>query len=171
VRLLIGLGGNEGDVGAAFAAAAGALASRYSVLGRSRLYRTRPVGPDQPDFINAAVLLLTADHPMDVLELCQRLEAESGRNRTTEQRWGPRPLDLDLLIADNVVVERPSLTLPHPRLHLRRFALLPAAELAPDWAHPRLHSSLADLSAALDPEAQPCRAVGPFPDHPAPHER
>lgn len=163
MRVLIGLGGNVGDVAAAFARAADALAGRFGNLQRSSLWRTAPQGPAQPEYLNAAVLLDAEVHPLQILVVCRRLEAEAGRERRSEQRWGPRPLDLDLLAAESLVVSSPALTLPHPRLPVRRFALLPACELAPTWVHPRLHRSLAELAAALDPAAQPCERISPFP--------
>jgi len=163
VRLLIGLGGNTGDVAAAFARSAAALATRFRLLGRSGLWRSVAVGPAQPDYLNAALLLDVDVHPLAVLALCGRLELEAGRRRDAEVRWGPRPLDLDLLAAGSLVVEGAALTLPHPRLAERRFALLPAAELAPDWIHPRAHRTLADLAAALDPAIQPCERIAGFP--------
>lgn len=163
MQLVIGIGGNQGDVEASFVTATAALAAHHRVLAWSRLYRSSPVGPQQPDFLNAAVLLATVDHPMAILALCQKLEQASGRDRTREQRWGPRPLDLDLLISDSLVIESPALMLPHPRLHERRFALLPTVELVPDWVHPRLRRPLADLAAVLDPHVQSCVPIGAFP--------
>jgi 2-amino-4-hydroxy-6-hydroxymethyldihydropteridine diphosphokinase len=163
MRIVVGLGGNLGDVGAAFAAAADALAARHRVLACSRLYRSRAVGPTQPDFLNAALLVATDARPAAVLADCHEIETATGRDRSAEARWGPRRLDLDLLIGDGPAIDTPALVLPHPRLHERRFALLPTAELVPEWIHPRLHRSLADLAAFLDPLAQPCVAIGPFP--------
>jgi 2-amino-4-hydroxy-6-hydroxymethyldihydropteridine diphosphokinase len=163
VRLLIGLGGNLGDVHGAFSRAASALDARLKVLGRSGVWRSAPQGPPQPDYLNAVVLVETAAHPLEVLTLCRSLEREAGRDRLREQRWGPRTLDLDLLIAPALVIEAPALVLPHPRLVERRFALAPATEIAADWPHPRLHRTLADLAAAPEVAAQRCERIGPFP--------
>jgi len=146
MRLLIGLGGNTGDVARAFARAAAGLAASYRILGASGLWRSAALGPQQSDFLNAALLLEVDAHPLDVLAACRRLEQDAGRRRDVEARWGPRPLDLDLLAAGDLVVESKALTLPHPRLAGRRFALLPAAELAPDWQHPFVHRTLAELA-------------------------
>lgn len=161
--LLIGLGGNLGDVSRAFAGAARALAGRFRCLGRSGLWRTAPHGPPQGDYLNAALLLSIEVHPLQVLAFCQHLEAAAGRTRALEPRWGPRPLDLDLLVVPGLVLESPALTLPHPRLAVRRFVLAPGTELAPDWVHPRLHCTLAALAAQPVTLAQPCELVGPFP--------
>lgn len=163
MRLLIGLGGNTGDVAGAFARAAASLASRFRILGASGLWRSAAVGPQQPDFLNAALLVGAEVHPLAVLTVCRGIEHEAGRRRDAETRWGPRPLDLDLLAAADLVIESAALTLPHPRLADRRFALLPAAELAPEWLHPRTHQTLAGLAAALDPATQRCDRIGEFP--------
>jgi 2-amino-4-hydroxy-6-hydroxymethyldihydropteridine diphosphokinase len=160
VRLLIGLGGNQGAAYGAFSAAVAALAARVEVLSRSAVWRSEAHGPPQPDYLNAAVLVETGAHPSEVLALCRCIEADAGRDRTRELRWGPRPLDLDLLMAPGLVIETPALTLPHPRLAERLFALVPAAELAPDWVHPRLHRTLAALAGAPALAAQRCERSG-----------
>ncbi|HUK14203.1 MAG TPA: 2-amino-4-hydroxy-6-hydroxymethyldihydropteridine diphosphokinase [Thermoanaerobaculaceae bacterium] len=163
LRLIVGLGGNRGDVLGALARACGELAAAGELLARSSLWRSAAIGPPQPDFLNAALLLATGLHPTALLELCQRIERDAGRDRAREPRWGPRPLDLDLLIAPRLVIESPRLTLPHPRLAERRFALAPAAELAPEWHHPRGCRTLGELAAAPSILAQRCERVGPFP--------
>lgn len=161
--VLLGLGGNQGDVAAALAAATAALEHRFRLIARSALWRTAPLGPPQPDYLNAALLLDVDCDPLRLLACAQQLEAAAGRDRGREQHLGPRPLDIDLLLVPGLVVESPALELPHPRLAGRRFALLPAAELAPEWIHPREHCTVAALAAALDAEAQPCERLGPFP--------
>jgi 2-amino-4-hydroxy-6-hydroxymethyldihydropteridine diphosphokinase len=160
MEALIGLGGNLGDVRATFLRARASLAEFGAIGGCSSLWRSQAVGPPQPDYLNAAVLIRFACHPARVLELCQDIESALGRERATGARWGPRPLDLDLLIVPGIVIESTGLTLPHPQLHLRRFALLPATELAPAWRHPRQHRTLADIAGALDPDSQPCERLG-----------
>lgn len=101
-------------------------------LKRSSLYRTAPWGRSgQPDFINAVAVVSVDLAPEELLEYLQRIEREAGRVREGE-RWGPRVLDLDLLLYGNRVQTSPRLTLPHPRLHERAFALAPLVELAPD---------------------------------------
>jgi 2-amino-4-hydroxy-6-hydroxymethyldihydropteridine diphosphokinase len=169
VQLVIGLGGNVGDVARAFSAALGALANELRVLARSGLWRSAPMGPPQEEFTNAAVLVDTAAHPLALLALCQRIEAAAGRDRGREPRWGPRALDLDLLLAPGLAIESATLTLPHPRLAERRFALEPAAEVAPGWLHPRLHRTLAELAASPALADQRCERVGSLP--PAPGSR
>jgi 2-amino-4-hydroxy-6-hydroxymethyldihydropteridine diphosphokinase len=163
VRLLIGLGGNQGDVLGAFSRALANLERRATVLARSSVWSSAPQGPPQSDYLNAAVLVETTNHPLAILTFCQRLEAEAGRDRARERRWGPRPLDLDLLIAPGLVIEAPGLVLPHARLTERRFALAPAAELAPDWIHSRLHRTLSQLAMAAEIASQPCDRIAEFP--------
>ncbi|HET7587280.1 MAG TPA: 2-amino-4-hydroxy-6-hydroxymethyldihydropteridine diphosphokinase [Gammaproteobacteria bacterium] len=102
-----------------------------SLLAASPLYRSRPMGPqDQPDFINAAACLETVRPPMRLLAELQRLEAAHGRQRHGE-RWGPRPLDLDLLIFGLARINTLNLTVPHPGLAVRNFVLYPLADIAP----------------------------------------
>ena len=163
MHVLLGLGGNLGDVSDAFAAAAACLSRRFRLLGCSSLWRTAPLGPPQPDFLNAALLVEVDVAPLALLAICQRLETAAGRDRGTGARFGPRVLDIDLLLAPDLVVEGAALTLPHPRLAERRFALLPACELVPDWVHPRRHRTLEELAATVSPAEQPCRRVGSLP--------
>ena len=161
MRVIVGLGGNDGDVPGAFGAAVAGLARECSVVARSSLWRSAPVGPPQPDFLNAAVLVEMTAHPLALLALCQRLEAEAGRDRARGLRFAPRPLDLDLLIAPGVVIESPPLTLPHARFAERRFALAPAAEVAGDWLHPRLQRTLRALAESPVVAPQRCDPVAP----------
>jgi 2-amino-4-hydroxy-6-hydroxymethyldihydropteridine diphosphokinase len=106
------------------------------LLCYSSLYRTRPLGPaDQPDYINGAALLETGLTPERLLDALQGLEREQGRVRGPE-RWGPRTLDLDLLLYDDQLIETPRLSVPHRGLHQRAFVLYPLAEIAPDLEIP-----------------------------------
>lgn len=101
---------------------------------RSHLYKTAPVGPPQPDYINACAVFCTVLSPEHVLQVLLTTEASFGRIR--RERWGPRTLDLDLLFYGDQVVDTPKLTLPHPRMHERAFVLVPLAEIAAHWLHP-----------------------------------
>ncbi len=159
MKLLLGLGGNTGGVPGAFREALETLAAADPVVGVlavSSLYRSRPEGPPQADFWNQAALLELRGSPVELLVLCQGLEESAGRDRGAETRWGPRPLDLDLLMAPAAVHRGPRLVLPHPRFHRRAFALVPAAELVPHWLHPHLGRTVGELAArtlAADPSA------------------
>ena len=146
MEILIGLGGNLGQPEVAFSQALEGLANEGRVMAVSKLWRTRPVGPPQPDYLNAAALIDWPAAPGALLHRCRELEVVAGRNRAQEERWGPRDLDLDLLIARSAVCRGPDLDLPHPRLHERRFALEPAAELVPHWTHPLLGLTIARLA-------------------------
>lgn len=131
----IGLGGNVGDAAATLRQAAQALDALPGtrLLRLSRLYRTPAWGvEDQPDFVNAVALVETALAPRPLLEALLEVERRFGRDRARERRWGPRTLDLDVLLYGAQVVDEPGLQLPHPRLHLRAFALAPLLEVAPD---------------------------------------
>lgn len=152
----MGFGANLGDPERSIVAAIEALARSTEVVAASRLWRTRPVGPDQPDYTNAAALLRWSGSPRRLLDRCLELENQAGRDRAAETRWGPRVLDLDLLVARDLVWRSSALELPHPRLSGRAFALVTAAEVAPDWVHPLIGRTLADLAAAVrtaDPDA------------------
>lgn len=166
-EIVVGLGANLDDPPSAFAVALAGLALEGRVVAVSRLWRTRPLGPAQPDYLNAAALVAWPNGPWRLLESCRVLELAAGRRRTDEERWGPRVLDLDLLIARDLVARGPRLELPHPRLHERAFALVPAAEVAPDWKHPLVGNTLAELAAAAvadDPGA--LLSSEPFPRQP-----
>ena len=129
---VVGLGGNVGDVQAAFRRALQSLdqADGVRVISVSSLLRTAPVGgPEQDDFLNAAALLAVELEPTDFLAVLQAIEVDAERVRV--ERWGPRTLDLDLLWWADTAIETTALTVPHPRLVERRFALQPLVEVAP----------------------------------------
>lgn len=121
----------------------------FHSLIASRVYRSAPVGViDQPDFINAVAGVLTQLAPQELLACLQALENRHGRIRGA-QRFGPRTLDLDLLLYANRKVDEPTLTVPHPRLHERAFVLLPLADIAPSLVFPD-GVSLAQRLASVD---------------------
>ena len=110
------------------------------LAARSSLYRSAPMGPvEQPDFTNAAVSIMTIADPLTLLSKLQEIENAQGRKRDGEH-WGPRTLDLDLLMHGRTVMDDPDLTLPHPGIALRNFVLLPLAEIAPAVTVPGLAS-------------------------------
>ena len=142
------------DVPAAFATACERLAENDQLIEVSRMYRSEAVGPAQPPYLNMAVVAEIGEPLGRFLYRCHRLELEAGRHRVDEQRWGPRTLDLDLLMAEAVVHFGPRLQVPHPRFHERAFALVPAADCRPKWVHPLLGRTLRELAVeviAADP--------------------
>lgn len=136
----IGLGGNVGDVAATLRAAVEAIDALPStrVLRRSPLYCTPAWGRrDQADFVNAALAVETGLAPRALLEALLAIEQRFGRDRDADAaRWGPRTLDLDLLLHGDHLVDEPGLHLPHPHLHARAFVLVPLADIAPGLVVP-----------------------------------
>lgn len=150
LRAYVGLGSNLDDPASQLRAAIHVLdaIAQTRVRRSSRLYRTPPWGrTDQPEFVNAVAELETALTPQALLSALQVIERAAGRERT--ERWGPRVLDLDLLLHGETMVDIPGLRLPHPHLHERAFVLLPLSELAPDLRIPG-HGQVRTLLAAVD---------------------
>jgi 2-amino-4-hydroxy-6-hydroxymethyldihydropteridine diphosphokinase len=148
-RVYLSLGGNLGDPVASMAAALRILDADpgTSVDAVSSVYRTPPWGKtDQPDFLNAAAMLTTGRAPRDFLDLC--LEAERSLKRERGERWGPRLIDLDLLVFGELAVSEPGLEVPHPRMMQRAFVLVPLAEIAPSLKVAGV--GVADALALLD---------------------
>jgi 2-amino-4-hydroxy-6-hydroxymethyldihydropteridine diphosphokinase len=149
-RAYVGLGANLGPREVTLLRAIDLLAAEdgIEVLEVSELRETAPVGVvDQPEFLNAAVALETSLEPRALLDVLLRVERELGRVRA--ERWGPRTIDLDLLVYGDETVDEPGLRVPHPRLHERRFALEPLAELEPELAIPGL-GKVSEMLTKLD---------------------
>ncbi len=133
--VIIALGGNVGDVRTTFRKAIANICgmTQAALLARSHDYATPPWGEeDQARFINACVEIDTDLDPHALLFVLHKIEHKFGRNRANEQRWGPRTLDLDIITYGDFVLDKPELTLPHPRAKERAFVLAPMAEIAPD---------------------------------------
>ena len=148
-RAAIALGSNLGDSQATLEGALAALqeAPGIEVVSRSRWYRSAPVGPAQPDYLNGCALLEVNLSPEAVLEQLHATEHRYGRVRL--ERWGARTLDLDLILYGTQQRESDKLLLPHPRFRERAFVLLPLAEIAPHWIDPLTGRTVADLAGTV----------------------
>ncbi len=153
VQACIGLGANLGNAAATIVGAFDALAGlpKTRLLRRSRLYRTPAWGMTaQPDFVNAAALLATSLSAPDLLMQLLGVERQAGRDRSAQaERWGPRVLDLDLLLYGDATITQHGLHVPHPHLHERAFVLAPLAEIAPEAVVPG-RGRVDSLLAAID---------------------
>jgi len=149
----LGLGGNVGDAAASVRQAFVALGRLPGtrLLRASRLYRTPAWGVTaQPDFVNAVAMIETTLAPTALLQELLRIERDAGRDRLADgsDRWGPRTLDLDLLLYGDAVIDVPGLSVPHPHMHERAFVLVPLLEIAPDARIPG-RAAVADALAAM----------------------
>jgi 2-amino-4-hydroxy-6-hydroxymethyldihydropteridine diphosphokinase len=160
-RCVIALGSNLGDRLENLRAGIDALASTNGVVieAVSKLYETAPVGgPDeQGPYLNAALVATTSLEAAELLANMHRIEAIRERTRTIH--WGPRTLDLDLLIYGDLVSDSPALQVPHPRQHERRFVLVPVCDVAGELVHPVLGRTMSDLLAALPIEPGDLTAI------------
>ncbi len=149
-RAAIALGSNLGDSLATLVSACDRLQAhpQIALKQRSSFYRTKPIGPPQPDYINGCVVVETELTAIALLDELLAIEQVFGRERL--EHWGPRTLDLDLLLYDNAIINHPRLHVPHPRMAERGFVLVPLAEIAPTWRHPILQRPIADLQQALN---------------------
>jgi 2-amino-4-hydroxy-6-hydroxymethyldihydropteridine diphosphokinase len=163
VSAYLALGSNLGDRLGTLRRAVDLLGVRGAAVVRSsRVYETEPIGPAQPEYLNAVVEVRTDLEPRALLEACLAIEADLGRVRG--ERWGPRTLDVDVLTYDERRVDEPGLTVPHPRMHERGFVLVPLAELDADPMLPggRRLASLRpppDAVSGVRPFAPPLRAA------------
>ncbi len=151
MHYVIGIGSNLGDAAASVRRAMHDVEEGLEAIDvrRSSLYRTSPVGgPEQPDFVNAVLVLESEMEPAAALEVLQGIEQRAGRVR--DVRWGPRTLDLDVVAAGDLVSEDPVLTLPHPRARERAFVLIPWHEIEPEASLPGVGPIAAVIEAGFD---------------------
>jgi 2-amino-4-hydroxy-6-hydroxymethyldihydropteridine diphosphokinase len=149
----IGLGANEGDPQRQLKQAISHLAAAEEIelVKASSFYLNPPLGPpDQPWYVNAVIEVRTRLTPEELLRVLHRVEQDLGRVR--RERWGPRVIDLDLLLYNGVILSGPDLSLPHPEMHNRSFVLVPLAEIAPQAWHPALEKTASELLGSLAPE-------------------
>ncbi len=150
-RVFIGVGSNQGERLEYLSRALQALNAvpGIRVVQMATILETEPVGgPPQGPYLNTAAELQTTLTPRELLTTLQGIERRLGRT-PSPQRWTPRPIDVDILLYDDQIVAEPDLVIPHPRMHERRFVLEPLVQLAPDFVHPVLRHSIADLLAHL----------------------
>ena len=161
----IGIGANVGEPQAAFDLAWRLLAEhpQIELRQRSGLYSTSPVGQHAGDTFTNGVFSLTSDlAPLSLLDILQEIETEIGRTRTI--RWGPRPIDLDLLYIDQLILNEVRLTVPHPAAWYRKFVVEPLIEIAPELRHPVFQESVERLRNRLSPRPLMVATLGPLPD-------
>ncbi|MGD2181236.1 2-amino-4-hydroxy-6-hydroxymethyldihydropteridine diphosphokinase [Lusitaniella coriacea] len=150
IAAAIALGSNLGDSLKILEGALSILAKTPGIELKqtSSWYRTAPIGPPQPDYLNGCAVLETPMAPLLLLETLLDVERQFGRER--RERWGPRTLDLDLILFGDLILEKPQLHIPHPRMRERAFVLIPLAEIAPDWVDPLTQKSIAQLRDAVN---------------------
>ncbi len=150
VKCAIALGSNLGDSKQILNQALNLLSqtSGIELISHSSWYETVPVGPPQPNYVNGCAILETELLPEDLLQILLKIEQQFGRIR--QERWGPRILDLDILLYGDLILEMPNLTIPHPRMNERAFVLVPLAEIAAHWIEPISKQTILQLSQAID---------------------
>ncbi len=152
------MGGNLGKVASTFESVLEAVSTFAEISKISHIYETEAWGmEDAPPFLNQAVSILTRLSPNELLANLQKIETKYGRSRGNSVGYQSRTLDVDILFFGNQIVENETLKIPHPRLHLRNFALVPAAEIEPQWKHPLLKSDLAELREKSDDPLAVCK--------------
>ncbi len=124
-------------------------------INYSPWYRTTPIGPPQPDYLNGCAILETSLTPEDLLQTLLAIEQKFGRIR--REKWGPRTLDLDLLLYDDLILDTPNLTIPHPLMLDRAFVLVPLADIAATWVHPITKKTIQEHLNGLN-----CEGVKPL---------
>lgn len=148
--MAIALGSNLGNSHQILESALKAIANTPGIVlhSQSHYYQTMAVGPPQPDYLNACALLSTQLTPQQLLQTLLAIEKQFGRVR--RERWGPRLLDIDLILFDDQILDEPGLQVPHPRMWERAFVLVPLAEIAPDWVEPVSGKAIAELLTQVD---------------------
>ncbi len=149
-KCAIALGSNMGNSLEILEAALETLSQTSGIIlqSKSSWYQTKAIGPPQPNYLNGCALLRVKIIPQLLLKTLLDIEDQFGRVR--QERWGPRTLDLDLLLYENLILHTPTLQIPHPRMSDRSFVLVPLAEIAPDWVEPVSGRTIQDLLTGVD---------------------
>lgn len=152
----LSLGSNKGDRLSVIQQAVNFLSADNSIeiAAASSFYETEPWGKkNQNWFVNAVIAVRTELSPVELLRVCQDIEARLGRKRESEEHWGERPIDIDILFYDNLILSNEILTIPHKFVHKRAFALVPMLEIKANYVHPVLNKTISELHEELeDPE-------------------
>ena len=147
--IALGLGSNIGDREGYIRRAVEELSGKFSIIKVSDIYKTKAWGEEnQPDFLNACLTAETDMSSEEILEIVKSIETELGR--TESYRWGPREIDIDILLLDNQQINSQRLIIPHPELANRAFVLVPLTQIAPDLIDPRTNQSIAELVESND---------------------
>lgn len=145
------LGTNTGDRTRHLEDAINSLPPSVTMVQLSSVYETKPVGyTEQKEFLNQVLKAATELSPFELLNHAKLIETKMGRTPTF--RFGPRPIDVDILFYDDLVMDTPKLTIPHPRLPDRSFALVPMVEIAPDWVHPVIQKTVREMLELISQE-------------------
>ena len=145
--VLLLLGGNLGAVKERFNEVIATLRELGDIISSSSLYRSEAWGMGEaPDFLNQALVIRTPLKPEELLLQLKEIELSFGRQRKDSSAYESRTMDIDILLIDTLIIETPSLTVPHPRMHQRKFTMIPAAEIAGNWHHPVFNKKLASLA-------------------------
>ena len=149
VKVAIALGSNLGNPPKIFREALEIIESTdgLEILAKSSWHRTKPIGPPQPDYLNACITCQTTLSAQDLLNKLHEIENQFGRER--KEHWGARTLDLDLLLYGDRLINTPTLTVPHLRMHERTFVLYPLMEIAADWVDPQTKLTIQELGDRL----------------------
>ena len=144
-QIFLLLGSNLGDERAVLEQTANIIGFRVGkIFASSSFFETEPWGnTDQPSFVNQVIGVASLLGAKDLLDVCKKIEKEMGRE--TNEKWGPRLIDIDILFFDNDIIESDALSIPHPQLHLRRFTLEPFHEIAPELVHPIFKKTISEL--------------------------
>ncbi len=148
-KCAIALGSNLGDSESILNNAVKRLreTDKIELISCSNWHKTKPIGPPQPDYLNGCVTIKTDFTPQELLDILLKIEQQFGRVR--KEKWGPRTLDLDLILYENLILNTPNLQIPHPRMREREFVLTPLAEIAPNWLDPVTRLTIFELLKKL----------------------